>query len=148
MLEANNVVKTFDGFRALDGANMTVPRGAVYGLVGPNGAGKSTIIRHFTGVYRPDSGQVTLDGQPVYENPAAKSRMAVIPDDWYYFPQANIRDMARLYAGTHPFFSWDRYHKLREAFPLPEKQLLRRMSKGMQKQAAFWLVMSCMPEVM
>lgn len=148
MLEANNVVKTFDGFRALDGANMTVPRGAVYGLVGPNGAGKSTIIRHFTGVYRPDSGQVTLDGQPVYENPAAKSRMAVIPDDWYYFPQANIRDMARLYAGTHPFFSWDRYHKLREAFPLPEKQLLRRMSKGMQKQAAFWLVMSCMPEVL
>ena len=56
--------------------------------------------------------------------------------------------MARLYAGTHPFFSWDRYHKLREAFPLPEKQLLRRMSKGMQKQAAFWLVMSCMPEVL
>ena len=148
MLEANNVVKTFDGFRALDGANMTVPRGAVYGLVGPNGAGKSTIIRHFTGVYRPDSGQVTLDGQPVYENPAAKSRMAVIPDDWYYFPQASIRDMARLYAGTHPFFSWDRYHKLREAFPLPEKQLLRRMSKGMQKQAALWLVMSCMPEVL
>ena len=148
MLEANNVVKTFDGFRALDGANMTVPRGAVYGLVGPNGAGKSTIIRHFTGVYRPDSGQVTLDGQPVYENPAAKSRMAVIPDDWYYFPQASIRDMARLYAGTHPFFSWDRYHKLREAFPLPEKQLLRRMSKGMQKQAAFWLVMSCMPEAL
>ena len=146
MLEANNVVKTFDSFRALDGANMTVPRGAVYGLVGPNGAGKSTIIRHFTGVYRPDSGQVTLDGQPVYENPAAKSRMAVIPDDWYYFPQASIRDMARLYAGTHPFFSWDRYHKLREAFPLPEKQLLRRMSKGMQKQAAFWLTMCCMPE--
>ena len=66
MLEANNVVKTFDGFRALDGANMTVPRGAVYGLVGPNGAGKSTIIRHFTGVYRPARGQVTLDGQPVY----------------------------------------------------------------------------------
>ena len=146
MLEANNVVKTFDGFRALDGANMTVPRGAVYGLVGPNGAGKSTIIRHFTGVYRPDSGQVTLDGQPVYENPAAKSRMAVIPDDWYYFPQASIRDMARLYAGTHPFFSWDRYHKLREAFPLPEKQLLRRMSKGMQKQAAFWLSLSAMPD--
>ena len=148
MIQVENLVKTFDGFRALDGANMTVPRGAVYGMVGPNGAGKSTIIRHFTGVYRPDSGQVTLDGQPVYENPAAKSRMAVIPDDWYYFPQANIRDMARLYAGTHPFFSWDRYHKLREAFPLPEKQLLRRMSKGMQKQAAFWLVMSCMPEVL
>ena len=148
MLEAKNVVKTFDGFRALDGVSMTVPQGAVYGLVGPNGAGKSTIIRHFTGVYRPDSGQVTLDGQPIYENPAVKGRMAAIPDDWYFFPQASIREMARLYAGTHPFFSWDRYHKLREVFPLSEKQPLRRMSKGMQKQAAFWLTMSCMPEVL
>lgn len=62
MLEAKNVVKTFDGFRALDGVSMTVPQGAVYGLVGPNGAGKSTIIRHFTGIYRPDSGEITLDG--------------------------------------------------------------------------------------
>ena len=148
MLEAKNVVKTFDGFRALDGVSMTVPQGAVYGLVGPNGAGKSTIIRHFTGIYRPDSGEITLDGQPVYENPAVKGRMAAIPDDWYFFPQASIREMARLYAGTHPFFSWDRYHKLREVFPLPEKQPLRRMSKGMQKQAAFWLTMSCMPEVL
>lgn len=91
MLEAKNVVKTFDGFRALDGVSMTVPQGAVYGLVGPNGAGKSTIIRHFTGIYRPDSGEITLDGQPIYENPAVKGRMAAIPDDWYFFPQASIR---------------------------------------------------------
>ena len=90
MLEAKNVVKTFDGFRALDGATMTVPQGAVYGLVGPNGAGKSTIIRHLTGVYRPDSGELLLDGQPVWENPAVKRRMAVIGDDWYYFPQSSI----------------------------------------------------------
>ena len=148
MLEAKNVVKTFDGFRALDGVSMTVPQGAVYGLVGPNGAGKSTIIRHFTGIYRPDSGEITLDGQPIYENPAVKGRMAAIPDDWYFFPQASIREMARLYAGTHPFFSWDRYHKLREVFPLSEKQPLRRMSKGMQKQAAFWLAMSLRPDVL
>ena len=44
MIEVKNVVKSFDGFRALDGLTMTVPHGAVYGLVGPNGAGKSTII--------------------------------------------------------------------------------------------------------
>ena len=60
MLEAKNVVKTFDGFRALDGATLTAPAGAVYGLVGPNGAGKSTLIRHLTGVYRPDSGELLL----------------------------------------------------------------------------------------
>ena len=146
MLEAKNVVKTFDGFRALDGLTMTVPKGAVYGLVGPNGAGKSTIIRHLAGIYRQDSGEVLLDGQPVYEDPAVKRRMTVIGDDWYYFPQANIREMARFFAGLYPAFSWERYEKLKQVFPLDEKMMLRRMSKGMQKQAAFWLTVCCMPE--
>ena len=146
MLEAKNVVKTFDGFRALDGLTMTVPNGAVYGLVGPNGAGKSTIIRHLAGIYRQDSGEVLLDGQPVYEDPAVKRRMTVIGDDWYYFPQANIREMAHVFAGLYPAFSWERYEKLKQVFPLDEKMMLRRMSKGMQKQAAFWLTGCCMPE--
>ena len=146
MIEVKNVVKSFDGFRALDGLTMTVPHGAVYGLVGPNGAGKSTIIRHLAGIYRQDSGEVLLDGQPVYENPAVKRRMTVIGDDWYYFPQANIREMARFFAGLYPAFSWERYEKLKQVFPLDEKMMLRRMSKGMQKQAAFWLAVCCMPE--
>lgn len=146
MLEAKHVVKTFDGFRAPDGLTMTVPTGAVYGLVGPNGAGKSTIIRHLAGIYRQDSGEVLLDGQPVYEDPAVKRRMTVIGDDWYYFPQANIREMAHFFAGLYPAFSWERYEKLKQVFPLDEKMMLRRMSKGMQKQAAFWLTVCCMPE--
>ena len=146
MLEVKNVVKTFDGFRALDGLTMTVPKGAVYGLVGPNGAGKSTIIRHLAGIYRQDSGEVLLDGQPVYENTGAKRRMAVIGDDWYYFPQAGIKEMAKFFAGIYPDFSWERYEKLKQVFPLDEKMMLRRMSKGMQKQAAFWLTVCCMPE--
>lgn len=146
MLEAKEVVKSFDGFRALDSATLTVPKGTVYGLVGPNGAGKSTIIRHFTGVYRPDSGQLLLEGAPIWENTDAKRRMVVIPDDWYYFPQASIAEMAKLYAGAYPSFSWERYEKMKQVFPLNDRQMLRRMSKGMQKQAAFWLTMCCMPE--
>ena len=146
MIEVKNVVKTFDGFRALDDLTMTVPHGAVYGLVGPNGAGKSTIIRHFTGVYRPDSGALTLEGQPIYENPAVKRRICVIPDDWFYFSQWSIREMARLYKGMYPTFSQERYDKMHEVFPLDDRQMIRRMSKGMQKQAAFWITMSCMPE--
>ena len=146
MIEVKNVVKTFDGFRALDDLTMTVPHGAVYGLVGPNGAGKSTIIRHLAGIYRQDSGDVLVDGQPVYENTAVKSRMAVIGDDWYYFPQSGIRERAKVLAGIYPDFSWERYEKLKQVFPLDEKMMLRRMSKGMQKQAAFWLMVCCMPE--
>ena len=146
MLEAKEVVKSFDGFRALDSATLTVPKGTVYGLVGPNGAGKSTIIRHFTGVYRPDSGKLLLEGAPIWENTDAKRRMVVIHDDWYYFPQASIAEMAKLYAGAYPSFSWERYEKMKQVFPLNDRQMLRRMSKGMQKQAAFWLTMCCMPE--
>ena len=146
MLEVKNLVKTFEGFRALDNATLTVPKGTVYGLVGPNGAGKSTVIRHLTGVYRPDSGEVLLDGQPIYENPAVKQRLVVIGDDWYYFTQASIAEMAKLYAGMYPTFSWERYEKMKQVFPLNDKQMIRRMSKGMQKQAAFWLTMCCMPE--
>ena len=148
MIEVKNLVKTFDGFRALDGLTMTAPRGAVYGLVGPNGAGKSTLLRHLTGIYRPDSGTVTVDGEPVWENPVVKRRIAYIPDDVFYFRSASIADMANFFAGACPTFDWERYEKLRKAFDLDEKQPIRRFSKGMQKQAAFWLAMSIAPDVL
>ena len=148
MIEVKDVVKTFDGFRALDGVTMTVPRGAVYGLVGPNGAGKSTLIRHLTGIYRPDSGVIDIDGQPVYENPAVKARIAYIPDDVFYFPQATIPDMMRYYRGIYPKFDAERYQKLGDVFQLDPKRQIRRLSKGMQKQAAFWLAMCLRPDVL
>lgn len=146
MIEVKNAVKTFDGFRALDGTTVTVPQGAIYGLVGPNGAGKTTLLRCLTGVYRQDGGTVSIDGQAVWENPAVKTRVASIPDDWYYFMQASIREMMNYYKGFYPSFSMERYEKLKTVFELDEKQAIRRMSKGMQKQAAFWLAMCCMPD--
>ena len=146
MIEVKNVVKTFDGFTALNDATLSVPTGAVYGLVGPNGAGKSTIIRHLTGIFRQDSGTVQLGGEDVWENAALKARIAAIPDDWYYFSTATIRDMMRFYKGFYPNFSTERYEKLKEVFNLDEKRPIRRFSKGMQKQAAFWLALSAMPD--
>ncbi len=148
MLELKNLTKTFGSFKALDNLNMTVPTGAVYGLVGPNGAGKSTAIRHMTGVYRPDTGSVTLDGVPVYENTAVKSRMAAITDDLYFFSGATIEDMKKFYAGIYPKFDNALFKQVGEAFELPAKTPVRRFSKGMQKQAAFWLTISCRPDVM
>lgn len=146
MIEVKKLVKTFDGFTALDSATLTVPKGAVYGLVGPNGAGKSTLLRHITGVYKQDSGQVLVNGVPVFENRHAKERIVSIPDDWFYYNQSTIREMAKLYAGMYPQFDGGRFEKLRELFHLPEKKPIRRMSKGMQRQAAFWITMSCLPE--
>ena len=93
MIQVKELIKSFDGFRALDGLDLSVPKGAVYGLVGPNGAGKSTLIRHLAGIYRQDSGTVLIDGEPVYENPAVKARIAYIPDEVFYFGGASIREM-------------------------------------------------------
>ena len=148
MLELKNVTKTFGKFKALDNLSMTVPKGCVYGLVGPNGAGKSTAIRLMTGIYRPDSGEITLDGMPVYENPVNKVRMGYIPDDIFYFPSASMEEMKTFYKGMYPRFDEALYEKLFEAFELPRKGQIRRFSKGMQKQAAFHLTLCCHPEVL
>ncbi len=149
MIEIMNVVKTFDGFRALDELTMTVPTGSIYGLLGPNGAGKSTLLRHITGVYQQDSGIVLVDGQQAYENPAVKAKVANIPDDLYYFVSASTADMARFYRGFYKKFDMDRYQRLKEVFhTVDEKRPIRRLSKGMQKQAAFWLALCCRPEIL
>ena len=149
MISVQNVVKTFDGFRALNGLNMEVPDGAIYGLVGPNGAGKSTILRHITGIYRQDSGQVLVAGEPVYENPAVKARIASIPDELYTFLSASTRDMMRFFRGFYPRFDEARYQALKEVFSSVQETVpVRRLSKGMQKQAAFWLSLCCRPDLL
>ena len=148
MIEVRNVIKEFDGFRALDDMSMTVPTGAVYGLVGPNGAGKSTIIRHLTGIYRQDAGEITIDGAPVFENPEVKSRIAYIPDDIFYYANASIREMMDFYRSIYPHFDAERFKKLADVFGLDPKRQMRRLSKGMQKQAAFWIAVSLRPEIL
>ncbi|MCI9468150.1 MAG: ABC transporter ATP-binding protein [Oscillospiraceae bacterium] len=148
MIEVRNLTKRFGDFTALDRLSMTVPTGTVYGLVGPNGAGKSTVIRHLTGIYRQDEGSATVDGQEIFENPGVKSRIAYIPDDIFYFNTASITDMAKFYAGVYPTFSWERFETLKGAFDLDLKRPMRRFSKGMQKQAAFWLCMAMRPEIL
>lgn len=146
MIEVKNLTKRFDGFTALNGLTMTVPTGSVYGLVGPNGAGKSTIIRHITGVYRPDSGEVLIGGEPVFENPPVKARIACIPDDLSCHAGASIRELKSFFKGLYHAFSDERFTALADIFKLDQRQPLRRFSKGMQKQAAFWLAICTQPD--
>ena len=117
MIQGKKICKSFDGFKALDNASFNVPKGAVYGLVGPNGAGKSTLLRHITGVFRPDSGEILVDGEKIYENPVVKAKMAYIPDDVFYFRQSNIVDMKKYYEGIYPTFDSELFEKLFECIP-------------------------------
>ncbi len=149
MIQVNNVVKNFDGFRALDGVNMKVEKGSIYGLVGPNGAGKSTLIRHLTGVYQPDQGEILIEGEPIYENRRVKARISYIPDDLFYFLQADTMVMMKYYRGIYPDFDEKMFFRMQEFFPsIDVKRNIRRLSKGMQKQVAFWLAICCRPELM
>lgn len=149
MIQVNGLEKSFEGFHALKGVDMHVKKGAIYGLVGPNGAGKSTLIRHITGVYRPDAGEVLIDGQKVFENKEVKAKMAYIPDDLFYFMQADTMEMKRFYEGIYPEFDAKLFCRLQEFFPdIDVKRNIRRLSKGMQKQVAFWLAICCKPELM
>ena len=148
MLEMKHVTKVFGDFKALDDLTMTMPKGSIYGLVGPNGAGKSTAIRCLLGVYRPEQGEVTMEGQPVFENPALKARIGSIPDEIFYFPSATLEEMRKYYRGLYPDFDDALFEKLTEVFSLPRKGQIRRFSKGMQKQAAFQLTLCTRPDVL
>ena len=148
MLELKNVSKSFGKFKALDNLTMTIPQGSVYGLVGPNGAGKTTAIRHITGVYRPDEGEITMEGLPIYENPQVKQAIGYIPDEIFYFSSATLKDMAKFYRGLYPRFDMALFQRLSEVFQLPMGSPIRRFSKGMQKQAAFQLTLSIRPDVL
>ncbi|MBQ9980822.1 MAG: ABC transporter ATP-binding protein [Oscillospiraceae bacterium] len=147
MIEVKGLTKRFDNFTALEAASFTAEPGRVCGIVGPNGAGKTTLIKHLVGVYRPDEGSVLLDGAPIFENPAAKARIGYIPDDRFFFTKAGIGEMMRQYRSFYPGFSQEKFDSLRQVFNLDEKQPLRKFSKGMQKQAAFWLTMACRPDI-
>jgi len=148
MIEVKNVTKYFDDFKVLDNLSLNVKKGAIYGLIGPNGAGKTTIINHINGVLKPEKGEITINGEAVYENEKIKEKVLSIADDWFFYATYTIKQMASFYASVYPDFSFERYEAIKKIFKLDEKRQIRKLSKGMRKQVAFWLVLSAMPEVL
>ena len=146
MICADNVTKKFDGFAALRGLTCRIPDSCVYGLVGSNGAGKSTFLRLISGIYRADSGVVTFDGQPVYENPLVKNQIMYVPDELYFLPQSNMCRMAELYRSIYVDFNMERFHDLTKMFGLNPSANINSFSKGMKRQAATILALSSMPK--
>lgn len=148
MIELNGVSKHFDGIEALQNISLDIDKGSIYGLVGSNGAGKTTLLKILAGVYKQDEGQVHIDSQPVFENNEAKAHMVFIPDFLYFFHNYSIQDMAVFYRCMYPRWDQDRYLKLQDVFNLDVKRPIKTLSKGMQRQVAFWLGLSIMPDVM
>ena len=148
MIRAKGVIKDFDGFRAINALDMHVEKGSIYGLVGPNGAGKTTLINHITGMLKQDSGSITIDGEETFDNPSLHSRVLSISDDWFYYGSFTVEQMAQFYKDMYKQFNTERFNNLKQLFKIDPKRQIRRLSKGMKKQVAFHLVLSCMPDVL
>ena len=146
MIKVEGVNKSFDGFPALKNLDLNVKKGSIYGLVGTNGAGKTTIIKHVTGILKQDSGLVHIEEAPVYENEEIKKRLGYIPDDLFFFSPFSLKESSNFYKSVYPNWNQERYTQMVKRFELSEKWKLSKFSKGMQKQAAFILTMSSMPD--
>lgn len=146
MIEVKNLTKRFQDFTALESVTCTIGSGCIYGMVGSNGAGKSTFLRTLTGVYQPDDGRILIDGQPVWDNPPVKRRIAYVPDELYFLGGANLNRMERMYRAIYPDFEPERFRKLCDQLELPRNKSLGQFSKGMRRQAATILALACKPD--
>ena len=149
MIEVKNVVKAFGDFNALDGVNMNIQNGSIYGLVGPNGAGKTTLMNTLCGIYKPAGGEITVDKAPVFENNDIKKRIVYISDDVFYFHNSTTKSLKNLYKGIYADFDEKKFEEYAKYFPsINQNMNIRRLSKGMKKQVAFWIAICCNPDIL
>jgi ABC-2 type transport system ATP-binding protein len=147
VIEIVKVKKIFEGIEAVKNLSLTVDKGSIYGLLGSNGAGKTTILKMIGGIYKQDSGDIFVNGELMYENVDMKSKTIVLTDSLYFFPQSTVKQMAKFYQSVYPFWNEERFQELGRVFPISINKKIHRMSKGMQRQVAFWLSLSTMPEL-
>jgi len=148
MIEVRNLCKHYETIEALDEVSLAVQKGSIYGLVGSNGAGKTTLLKILAGIYKPDRGLVTIDAEPVFENNGIKARTIFIPDFLYFFASFSIADMADFYRRIYSNWDQQRFERLGEVFAIDIKRRIKTLSKGMQRQVAFWLGLSVAPDVL
>lgn len=146
MIKASGLTKIFEDKKALDAVDLTIDDGAIYGLVGSNGSGKSTFLRLASGIYMPDGGEITADGERIFDNFRQKTKIAFLGDTPYFMTNATIKELARFYRSMYPSFDNKLYNRLLEIFPLDYKARIAAMSKGMQRQAALIMAIASSPK--
>ncbi|MDO4732346.1 MAG: ABC transporter ATP-binding protein [Bacillota bacterium] len=139
MIEIQNLSKSFEDVLAVNLVSVNINKGCVFGLLGTNGAGKSTLLRMMAGILKPDSGQVRLENEVIFENDAAKSKISYIGDDQYFFPNSTPLQLEEFYAHIYSGFDHQEFRRLLEIFHLDPKRKVNSFSKGMKKQLSLFL---------
>lgn len=148
MIDIINGYKNLGDKEVLKNINLKVEKGSIFGLIGPNGAGKTTLIKHMTGIYKLDRGDIKVKGEEVYENPRIKKVMGYVTDENNLFNYLTLKHAVKFYSLSYERFSKDRFYKLNEIFQLPEKKSIRKFSKGMKMRLSIMINLSIMPEVL
>lgn len=150
MIELKHVSKSYDkgSNPVVEDISFSVEPGKIHGLIGPNGSGKTTLIKCITGIFTVDSGEVLLDGEPVYDNPDVKKRIGYVADNCNYFPKYRVKDMVKFYEGMYENFDTEEFHKLNEIFEIPLRRRIGQLSKGQKMRTSFMLNMAMSPDVL
>lgn len=148
MIKVTDVSKTLGDKKVLNNISFEVKKGSIFGLIGPNGAGKTTIIKHLVGIYDVDNGKITVNDEPIYENPKIKKTIGYITDDNNFINTFNLKTIAKFYKLSYENFDIEKFFKLNEIFKLPVKKSIRKFSKGMKMRVSIMLNLSIMPDVL
>ncbi len=135
MIRIQNVTKKFGTQRALDNLTLEIEKGCAYGLLGSNGAGKSTLLRLLSGIYIQDNGRITIDNEPIYDNPALKEKIFFVSDDTAQFTGMTLLQMKDFVKTFYKTYNEEVFNSLWEILKLPMDKKLSDFSKGMRRQA-------------
>ena len=136
MIKISNLNKSYGNRKVLENLNCTINTNSIYGFVGANGAGKSTLLRLINDVFKPDSGNIEIDGKTILDNQELKQKLVFVPDDLYFFPNYTLKDMANFYNSMYKNFDMEYLKKLAEILKLDINTKVQNFSKGMKRQCA------------
>jgi len=149
IVEVIELTKRYGNFAALNGCNLSIPEGTVFGLLGPNGAGKTTLIRCLMGYLRPTSGAAKADGLDCEnESLQVRQRVSYLPAETKLFRLMRGRDCIEFFAALHPRGNKQFALAIADRLELDIGRRVGFMSTGMRQKLAIACVMSCQCRLM
>ncbi len=140
LLEVRGLTRKYRLRTAVDNADLVLERGKTCALLGPNGSGKTTLMKMITGLVKPTSGEILLEGNPLTWR--SREKIAYMPTENYFYNYMTIRDAKNFYREFYMDFSTDRFEQMISRMELNEKASIRQLSSGMSAKLRLALALS------
>ncbi|MDV2582824.1 ABC transporter ATP-binding protein [Alkalibacillus haloalkaliphilus] len=140
MIEVKNVTKTIHKTEVLNDVQFNVRPGTITGVVGRNGAGKTTLLRMISGIIKPDQGDISVEGENVFQQPRVKQDIVFVPDSTDALKTYTVKEIVKFYKVVYPNFDEEYYYSLLDQFKFNKSGKIKKMSKG--QKALFSLILA------